>query len=107
PPLMSTIEQPLNILVVEDNPADQYLIEQMLQSLPLNVNSIHMADRLSEAKSILETIPVNLMLLDLSLPDSFGIDSFLRLKTQTQHIPVIILTGLTEANTVAEVLQQG
>jgi two-component system sensor histidine kinase UhpB len=104
---MSTPEQPLSILVVEDNPADQYLIEEMLGSLPLTVSSIKCASRLSEACSLLQTTEVNLIFLDLSLPDSFGINTFLELRPHVQHIPVIILSGLRESTMAAEALQLG
>jgi signal transduction histidine kinase len=48
-----------------------------------------------------------LVLLDLSLPDSFGITSFLHIKPLVQHIPVIILTGNAELSVSLEILQQG
>ena len=104
---MKTKEPPLSILVVEDNPADFFLIESMLMSSAIKVKDIHQASRISEACSILQTQAIGLIILDLSLPDSFGIDSFLQIKPIAGHIPVIILTGLSESIAAAEALQQG
>ena len=97
----------LNILVIEDNPADFFLIESMLRSSTINIKGIHQASRVSVACSILETQAIEIIILDLSLPDSFGIESFLQIKSLARHIPVIILTGLAESGIAIEALQQG
>ena len=104
---MKTEIKPFNILVIEDNAADFYLIESMLRASTLNVEAIHQATRISGACGILKTHKIGLILLDLSLPDSFGMDSFTQIKSFVQHIPVIILTGLSESATATEALQQG
>src|SRR5688572_19254217 len=104
---MKTSEQPLCILIVEDNPPDQFLVENMLRVSSINAGPIYTADRISEACSLLEQHPVDLVLLDLSLPDSAGLESFLRIKPLVQHIPVIILSGLADSALVFETLQQG
>jgi two-component system, NarL family, sensor histidine kinase UhpB len=104
---MKTEVSSLSVLIIEDNPADFCLIENMLRSSKIPIKDIHQATRISEACSILQTNAVGLILLDLSLPDSFGIDSFLRIQSFVQHIPVIILTGLSESEVALEALQQG
>ncbi len=50
---------------------------------------------------------VNVVLLDLTLPDSFGIHSFIYLKPVVQKIPVIILTGLSDTNIALEAIKEG
>ena len=95
-----------NVLVVEDNPSDFCLIEQMLLSSRLSVNNIFAAAKLSEAKEILKENPIGLVLLDLSLPDSFGISTFLELRAYAQKIPVIILTGIADSDLALEALKQ-
>jgi two-component system sensor histidine kinase UhpB len=104
---MQTQENYLNILIVEDNPTDFFIIEEMLKSSPINIKNIYPAPRISEACSLLQTHNISLVLLDLSLPDSFGISSFQQIKPFVQHIPVIILTGLSESTVATEALQQG
>ncbi|MBC7874327.1 MAG: response regulator [Ferruginibacter sp.] len=104
---MQTKENSLRILVIEDNPADFCLIETMLGSSAVSVSAICNATRIAEACSLLQTHPIDLVLLDLSLPDSFGLDSFLKIKPFVPHIPVIILTGLAESVVALETIQQG
>lgn len=101
---MKTIPERLNILLVEDNPADQFLLEEMLASSRLPVQHIYAASRLQEAIALLQTHPVHLVLLDLSLPDSFGLDSLKSLSDFIKHIPVIILTGLADSEMALEAL---
>jgi len=103
---MGSESENFNILVVEDNPSDFYLIEQMLLSSRINTKNIYSADRLSEAKEILQQHPIGLVLLDLSLPDSHGISTFLEIRPYAQKIPVIILTGLTDSEMAFEALKQ-
>lgn len=97
----------LSILVVEDNPSDSFLIEQMLLSSGLAVEKVYTAERLAEAIDLLNQNPISLVLLDLSLPDSFGMNSFLKLKENFSHIPVIILTGLSDSEMALEAMKQG
>jgi len=95
-----------NVLVIEDNPGDFYLIEQMLLSSTLMIRKIYSADRISAAIELLKTHEINLVLLDLSLPDSLGINSFLQIRHVAQKMPVIILTGLMDSEIALEALKQ-
>lgn len=104
---MQAQEDQLDILIIEDNPADFFIVEDMLRSSTITVKEIYHASRISEGKAFLQRKKIGLVLLDLSLPDSFGIDSFLQIRALVQHIPVIILTGSTESTVALEALQQG
>ena len=97
----------LNILTVEDNPGDLFLVEDMLRSTQLRIDHLYSADRVVQACEIIQTHPIHLVLLDLSLPDSFGLDSFMGIRQVTDKIPVIILTGLSDANVALEAIKNG
>ena len=97
----------LDVLIIEDNETDFFLIENMLRSSRVNIREIYQATRITEAQALLQTHAIGLVLLDLSLPDSFGIASFFHIKPLVQHIPVIILTGNAEFSVSLEILQQG
>lgn len=97
----------LNILVVEDNPGDLFLLEEFLRATDLDIDNLAHADRLSEAKAVLATEPIDLVFLDLSLPDSFGLDSYTGLSQSAQRVPVILLTGITDANLALQALLLG
>jgi len=104
--LMQSGPTNFNILIIEDQPSDLYLIEQMLQSSKLKIKNIYSADRISGAIEQLKEHAISLVLLDLSLPDSLGINSFLEIKHVAQKIPVIILTGLMDSEVALEALKQ-
>jgi PAS domain S-box-containing protein len=97
----------LNILTVEDNPADLFFIEQLLQSSRLELGKLWSADRIRIAIDMLGKEDIHLVLLDLTLPDSFGINTFLLLKPFVQKVPVIILTGMPDMNLALEAIKEG
>ena len=97
----------LNILVTEDNPGDFLLLEELLHNTELVIGKIYQATLLSEALAILSSQAINLVFLDLHLPDSSGIDSYMNISGAAQRIPVILLTGLTDTNTALQALLLG
>ena len=97
----------LVILTVEDNPSDLFLLEHMLRSSGLEIRQLYSTDTIGEAYRLLQQREINLVLLDLSLPDSWGIHSFQRLKAVVQKIPVIILTGLSDTKVALEAIKEG
>jgi CheY-like chemotaxis protein len=87
------MSEKLQILVVEDNPADVDFIHEMLpQAGPLNFQ-IESVSRLAEALTRLERKDIDLVLLDLGLPDSHGLTTFHKLRQAAPDVPVIVLTG--------------
>lgn len=97
----------LSILIVEDNPSDSFLIEQMLSSSELPIHKIYTAERLDEGIDLIEKHGVNLVLSDLSLPDSFGLDTFLKIRRNFSNIPIVILTGLSDSEVALDALKKG
>jgi two-component system sensor histidine kinase UhpB len=104
---MSGDHQPLHILVVEDNPGDLFLLQEFLRSSDLEIAQIHPAGHLAEARQILNQERVDLVFLDLSLPDSFGLESYIGLQAYAQRVPIILLTGLTDTNIAPQALVLG
>jgi PAS domain S-box-containing protein len=82
----------ITILVIEDNPADLEFIRLCIPESPLKSQLIEV-DTLLDGFAVLKTTPVELILLDLSLPDSQGFKTLLRLLEFHPDIPVIVLTG--------------
>jgi PAS domain S-box-containing protein len=104
---MQKTNNKLTILTIEDNAGDLYLVEQMLRSSGLEIANLYSTDRVRKAQEMLESQEIDLVLLDLTLPDSFGINTFLFLKPVVQKIPVIILTGLADTNLALEAIKEG
>ncbi|HVS94839.1 MAG TPA: response regulator [Puia sp.] len=97
----------LTILTVEDNPSDLFLVEHMLRSSGLSIRQLCSANSIREALTLLGDREIDVVLLDLTLPDSFGIQSFIQIKSVVQRIPVIILTGVSDTIVALEAIKEG
>jgi PAS domain S-box-containing protein len=83
----------LRVLIVEDNPADVCLTREALPDAGASGFLLESAPRLSVALARLEAGGIDLVLLDLGLPDSQGLDTLHRLRDAAPAVPVIVLTG--------------
>src|SRR3954470_12035875 len=81
------------VLLIEDNPGDARLIREMLAEEPEAPFALHCADRLSKGLEHLAAGETGLVLLDLSLPDSFGLETFAKVYAHSPMVPIIVLTG--------------
>jgi two-component system sensor histidine kinase UhpB len=104
---MSGESQPIHILVLEDNPGDLFLLEETMRGTDLQISVIDHAATLADAKQILATRQIDLLFLDLSLPDSFGLESYTRLQALTQRVAVVLLTGLNDTKIALQALVLG
>ncbi len=103
---------PTHILIVEDNPATARSVREMLDAArtperagpPFDVT---WTTCLADALQRLSTGGVDLVLLDLSLPDSTGLDTLGRIDVQAPHVPVIVLTGTADEALAIAAVQQG
>src|SRR5579872_250676 len=98
---------PIQILVVEDNPGDLFLLQEVLQSTDLSIAAVFDAGTLGEAKRVLADKPIDLVFLDINLPDSFGLESYTRLQALTQRAAVILLTGINDTKLALQALVLG
>ncbi|MCX6929001.1 MAG: response regulator [Verrucomicrobia bacterium] len=97
----------LRILVVEDNPADADLIHALLAETGPVRFQIESVARLSEALARLERRGIDLVLLDLGLPDSQGLATLHQLKKAVPEIPVIVLTGTDDSELGSAAVRDG
>jgi two-component system sensor histidine kinase UhpB len=104
---MLAATHPLNILVVEDNPSDYFLFCEYLRLSKLPTKHIYRAQRLSEALDLLHEHHPDLIFLDLSLPDSDGINSFVCINEQAPHISIIVLSGLSDRQIALNTISLG
>jgi len=66
------------VLLIEDNPGDARLIQEMLSDGENELFELDWVGRLSQGLDYLSTRDAGVVLLDLSLPDSYGFDTFLK-----------------------------
>ncbi|HEX7467346.1 MAG TPA: PAS domain S-box protein [Methanobacterium sp.] len=86
----------IKILLVEDNPGDALLLDEMLKEVGNTQFQLSHATRLDEGLKYLLKDTFDLLLLDLGLPDSQGIDTFTIMNQHAPELPIIILTGLED-----------
>lgn len=97
----------LNILVVEDNPGDIILIEEYLRSKIAHA-TIHQALNFTDAKKrLLQKNDLDIILLDLSLPDAGGESLIRDMITLASETPIIILTGYSDQEFSIKTLSLG
>jgi signal transduction histidine kinase len=101
------VDKRIRILLVEDNPADAGLLRASLNAPALARFEIAVAVRLKEALSRLTTEHFDVMLLDLSLPDSTGLDTVFSVQKTSKHIPIIVLTGNDDEQLGTEAVRRG
>ena len=95
----------IHLLLVEDNPGDARLVRELLRGA--NGISIDAVDRLSAAKARLSGPGIDIVLLDLGLPDSQGLETLARVRTHLPALPVIVLTGLDDETLALEAVKAG
>lgn len=98
----------LQILLIEDNPGDARLIREMLHNGQGNTNfRLETATTLESGLNLAEQIQFNLILLDLTLPDSNGIDTLLNLRAQIPDVAIVVLTGFADVELGVQAVQNG
>ncbi len=95
------------ILLVEDNPDDAYLLKDALESARRLTYNITHVDCLSKAIKLIQEKKFHVALLDLMLPDSLGLDSLYDFNKNAPSLPVIVLTGLADQKKAIEAVQFG
>jgi len=96
-----------NVLLIEDNPGDARLIREMIAEDPGAPFELHCAERLSHGLDFLASRPAGLVLLDLSLPDSLGLETFAKVFAHSPAVPIIVLTGTDDATVALKAVQGG
>ena len=98
---------PIKILLVEDNPGDARLIEKTLSEAAADQFEFACTERLDLALEHVAQHEIDVVLLDLTLPDSSGLSTFERLHAQSPAIPTIVLTGLDVETLGIKAVQKG
>jgi PAS domain S-box-containing protein len=106
-PGLTFMEKNIKILLIEDNPGDAYLIGEQLEEFANFSYKLVNVETLNEAINLLKEQTFDVLLLDLGLPDSDGINTFLRIYKKNPLIPIIILTGLNDENIGSYAVKKG
>jgi len=97
----------ISLLIVEDNPADVLLIKEHLSESPWKRYDTAVAETLADAVERLKKNDIDVVLLDLSLPDSSGLDTVRTLITKYPNVVIIVLTGLQDEQVALQAVRYG
>ncbi len=100
-------EKTLQLLLVEDSPLDAALLQENILLDGAEVSCVQVAQSLREAAEYLKNNPVDAVLLDLTLPDSSGLDTVSRLGRIAPALPVVVLTGVDDVKVGIEAVRMG
>ncbi|MHA1863151.1 MAG: response regulator, partial [Candidatus Thorarchaeota archaeon] len=95
------------LLLVEDNPGDVRLIQEYLKDVKLINVDLVVVDTLDKARKMLEKGNIDLVLLDLGLPDSDGLETVTETIAHAPSVPVVVLTGLDDYKRAMEAINIG
>jgi DNA-binding NarL/FixJ family response regulator len=90
------VNPPVRVLLIEDNLGDARLVMEFLDEAPDARFVLQGVRRLSEGLDRLATEQIDVVLLDLNLPDSDGWDTLLAVRTAAPRVPVVVLTTMDE-----------
>ena len=102
-------EKRIRVLLVEDNPGDARLIKEMLASPAYDgvTYQLSQVETLSVAVQVCSNNPIEVILLDLNLPDSTGRETLESLNGMFPQIPIVVLTGLNDSELTMQSVQHG
>jgi DNA-binding NarL/FixJ family response regulator len=100
-------ENIIKVLLVEDNPADAFLLQEALRETGYLKVEVSHVERLDEAFTRLRSNSFHALLLDLSLPDSQGLDTVARAQAEAPHLAIVVLTGNEDEETAVAAVRMG
>jgi DNA-binding NtrC family response regulator len=106
------IAKPVRLLLIEDNPGEAILIQSMVLKAAAKIPQlpnveVSRADLLSGGIERILAGEVDIVFLDLSLPDSEGLDTLRRILDQDPGVPVVVLTGTADGAVAGQAITMG
>ena len=100
------MHKPIRILLVEDSPDEEVIVRRLLGKSS-SVVDLTTVDRIRDCLRLIDDQLVDMVLLDLSLPDSKGLEGLHQLRARAPEIPIIILTGSSDIETAEQAVRSG
>ncbi|MGK7879851.1 MAG: ATP-binding protein [Crocosphaera sp.] len=97
----------IKVLLIEDNIAEARLLHEVLKGATKQEFDLFHEKRLKNALNTLENQRFDIILLDLTLPDSQGLDSLLPIISQNSYIPIVVLTNMNDEELALEAVRKG
>jgi two-component sensor histidine kinase/CheY-like chemotaxis protein len=100
-------EKPLQMLLVEDNPGDARLLQELLTEVASPRFGLTRVGRLDQALQHLQRIAFDVILLDLLLPDAQGLEGLAKVQVRAPRVPVVVLTGVDDEGLAVKAVRLG
>ncbi|HAW30239.1 MAG TPA: glutamate dehydrogenase, partial [Planctomycetaceae bacterium] len=97
----------VKVLLIEDNPIHVGLVKTLLSESKSPFFQLQYAGTLQAGLNQLDAAAVDVVLLDLTLPDSEDLDTFIRVRSFAPTIPIVIVTGLDDVKLAAKAVEAG
>jgi signal transduction histidine kinase/HPt (histidine-containing phosphotransfer) domain-containing protein len=97
----------LNVLVIDDNPSDRRYIRELLSGSRDVVFRLDTAESLAQGLARLAQGGIDVLVTDLGLPDSQGLQTFLRFHQQAPHLPIVVLSDLNDTSVAVQAVHEG
>jgi PAS domain S-box-containing protein len=104
---LRAMQKPIKILLIEDSSFDARLLQVLLSDQPSTPFHWTCVERLAEGLKRLRGEVFDIVLSDLSLPDSHGWETFQWLRSQAPHIPIIVLSGTDDETLAIRAVREG
>jgi len=98
---------PLKVLLIEDSPTDAVLIKGLLSRVPRAHFDVETSEELSTGLQMIADGGFDVILSDLTLPDSQGLETFQRVFAAAGDVPVVVLTGTDDLSLAAQTVEAG
>jgi DNA-binding NarL/FixJ family response regulator len=95
------------VLLIDDEPAQAWLVRDYLQSVTQTRLDLELAETVADGLQRLGAGDIQVLLLDLSLPDSIGTDTFTKVHDRFPDLPVVVLTSLEDEELGSRLVQLG
>lgn len=100
-------ESAIHVLLIEDNPTDVLLLRQAFAGVPLMPCTFTHVERLGEGLKCLSEAHFDVVLLDLGLPDSQGLDTFHQVSEHAAAVPIVVFSGLDDEAVAVQAVREG
>src|SRR5262245_57960978 len=105
-PELAMPDDEFTALLIEDSQTDAILLKVLVGQSNPGMKLLH-AERLQEGLKLLSDEAIEIVLLDLSLPDAHGIDTVIRTHAARKDVAIIVLTGMDDEMTAVQAMQEG
>ncbi|MFV1965304.1 MAG: SpoIIE family protein phosphatase [Pirellulaceae bacterium] len=105
--MVSDDKEPIRVLLIEDNDDDVVLVRETLRDAGERQFHLETVPRLAVGLARLDEAHVDVVLLDLSLPDSHGIDTFNDVRAHSSEVPIVVLSGDANDAVAMESMRRG